>query len=154
MSDEWAPPAPATAFFSPTKHLDALVVVASVKVEHDVEKFEEVKDVVKAGVWIIQGEGAGAEFEDAEISNVLLFKQLAPLVGKYTLGRIKREGRSAVLAPASDEDKVTASTWMSRGGRAKVDAVLNGSARQKAAPKPKSGSDMPPPPPVSSEPPF
>ncbi len=154
------PPAP-TGFFAPTRYLGRVVAVAPYKLELGAQHFSEIKDLIHCAIWVILGEGAGAEFPSTKLSNAKLVSQLQPLIGKFTAGRLAEGPASSsgkkpvILAELSAEELEAANNWLARGGKAKIDAALAAGARQAAAPPPMQGNGyagggMPAPPPVTS----
>lgn len=170
-ADDFEGAPPPQSFFSPSNHPNALVLFVPKEFIANKEFTFGIKDCTVSAVWIIQGEGAGCEWQAAEVAGVKMCSQLASRIGGKVLGRITKEAgtgnRPFVISSATTDDKAIASTWLNAGNnRSKVERAQR--AAQDAASKPVEASwashdrpvptttGMPSPPPVTrhDEPPF
>jgi hypothetical protein len=157
-ADSFAGPPPAQGFFSPSNHKNALgIFVAKVFEPNKVMPFGT-RDCTTTAVFIIAGEGAGAEWPAAEITGVRMSGQLAGCIGSKVLGRIVEQGSGAkkpfVIASPTAEDIALGNQWLSNPrNAAKVERALRAAedaGLAKPAPQPAAaGTDLPAPPPVT-----
>lgn len=108
--DYAAPPPPSSLYFSPTKHIGALVLMTPTHEAVEDKPWGRV-NAVYASVFVLQGEGAGMEFDSVGIGNAQLASQLRQRLGSKVLARLAPQGRSVVIASPSEEDKATARRW-------------------------------------------
>jgi hypothetical protein len=155
-ADAFAGPPPAQGFFSPSNHKNALALFVPKAFEPSKVMPFGTRDCTTAAVFILVGEGAGAEWPAAEITGVRMSGQLASCIGQKVLGRIVEQGSGAkkpfVVATPTAEDIALANTWLAAGNNAaKVARALRAAedgAEGSARPTATSG-DMPAPPPVT-----
>lgn len=165
-ADDFAGPPPPLGFFSPSNHKGALALFVPKQFVPNMTFTFGVKDCCISAVWILVGEGAGAEWPAAEVSGAKMAGQLAARIGGKVLGRIVEQGTGAkkpfVIAPPSEEDKVLANNWLAAGdNRRKVERAIT-VANEPAQPAGPTGptvtltGGLPTPPPVTNhdQPPF
>jgi hypothetical protein len=160
-ADSFAGAPPAFGRFVPTNHAGALAVFVPLAFEANRVFPWGNKDCCDAAVWIVAGEGAGAEWQTAEVSGARMAGQLAARIGQMVLGRIVEQGTGAkrpyVVAAPSEDDIKLGNTWLAASNnRAKVERALRQAALAQAvadatpdlaAAKP--STELPPPPPVT-----
>lgn len=153
MSDDYAaPPPPASLYFSPTKHVGALVLMTPTHTAEEDKPWGRVSSVF-ASVFILQGEGAGAEFDNVGISNAQLAGQLRRVMGTKVLARLAPQGRSVVISAPSGADIEVAKRWeQNNPGKAEKAMKCEPAPQQPAHQPAQPGGGMPPPPPVTHVP--
>lgn len=128
-ADSFAGPPPALGRFVPTNHAGALAVFVPLGFESGRQFPWGAKDCCDTAVFIVAGEGAGAEWATAEVSGARMAGQLAACIGEMVLGRIVEQGTGAkrpyVVAKPSAEDIKLGNQWLSNPrNKAKVERAL------------------------------
>ena len=114
---QFASPASATGIEWATLK-GALLMIHVTEVVKDIQTSYGVTDAVRATVTPVDGESAGAAYEDTLVFPRALKAQLAPNVGKTVLGRLgqgqAKPGQSApwLLTEASADDQKTAAAFV------------------------------------------
>lgn len=101
-------------------HLGALLLVEVLGVETGIPTTFGDSDAVKANVHVIDGDGAGTDYDDTLIFPKVLQSQLKKSVGQKVLGRLgqgqAKPGQSApwLLNEATAEDVTKAEAWVAQ----------------------------------------
>lgn len=160
-ADDFDGAPPPMGFFSPTNHVGALALFVPKQFVAQKEFSYGVKDATISAIWVIQGEGAGCFWANADVAGVKMASQLSAKIGGKVLGRIVKEpgtgNRAYVIAPPTEEDKRIASIWMDADNhRAQVAEAQQAKPEPVLASAGATAGGLPVPPPVTTydTPPF